>query len=155
MRFHRRPKFCKKQVNEALLTKTVPKNRDVNENHLNLLDDSMTSNNLNVPKHLLSNSDTKELVGQIVKQMVPQTQLQRTNWDQIIGHEETKLALEELVILPMEHPQLFSNCGLQHGTKSILLAGPPGTEPRSFYLIVPVCLVFLCNLFLASDFHIL
>ncbi|TRY66931.1 hypothetical protein TCAL_08033 [Tigriopus californicus] len=131
MRFHRRPKFCKKQVNEAVLTKTNPRNRDMNENHLNEHDEWLMTNNLNVPKYLLSNSETKELVGQILKQTVPHSQLQQTDWDHIIGHEEAKLAIEELAILPMEHPQLFSKCGLQYGTKSILLAGPPGTGKTS------------------------
>ena len=49
-----------------------------------------------------------------------------TRWDDVIGHGEVKDALEELLILPLQHPDLYKQAGLeQGGTKGVLLAGTP------------------------------
>ena len=48
-------------------------------------------------------------------------------FSQIGGLEETKAALQELVILPLVRPELFSSSNLLKPAKGVLLYGPPGT----------------------------
>ena len=48
-------------------------------------------------------------------------------FSQIGGLEETKAALQELVILPLVRQELFSSSNLLKPAKGVLLYGPPGT----------------------------
>lgn len=48
-----------------------------------------------------------------------------TTWDEIAGLENVKQAVNEIVIYPMQNPDLFQ--GLLSPAKGLLLFGPPGT----------------------------
>eukprot|EP00095_Tigriopus_kingsejongensis_P004111 maker-scaffold122_size333723-snap-gene-0.22 protein:Tk04111 transcript:maker-scaffold122_size333723-snap-gene-0.22-mRNA-1 annotation:"hypothetical protein EMIHUDRAFT_315231" len=130
MRFHRRPKFCKKQSSDAILNRPlpIPQGPTLKSDEE---EESVPSGGLVVPKSLTTTPESRELVAQILRHNLPPSKLFQNDWNTIIGHEEAKLALEELVILPFQHPELYSKCGLGHGTKSILLSGPPGTGKTS------------------------
>ncbi|CAN4081558.1 unnamed protein product [Withania somnifera] len=62
----------------------------------------------------------------LTKQIVPQGEI-GVKFDDIGALEEVKKALNELVILPMRRPELFSRGNLLRPCKGILLFGPPGT----------------------------
>lgn len=46
-------------------------------------------------------------------------------WEDVVGLEDAKKALEEAIILPQKYPQLF--VGKRKPWKAILMYGPPGT----------------------------
>lgn len=48
-----------------------------------------------------------------------------TTWDEIAGLENVKQAVNEIVVYPMQNPDLFQ--GLLSPAKGLLLFGPPGT----------------------------
>ena len=48
-------------------------------------------------------------------------------FDEIGGLDEAKAALRESLVLPLRHPELFSDSKLLAAPKGILLYGPPGT----------------------------
>ncbi|PON60932.1 Spastin [Parasponia andersonii] len=63
---------------------------------------------------------------QTLKALVPPGEI-GVKFDDIGALEDVKKALQELVILPMRRPELFSQGNLLRPCKGILLFGPPGT----------------------------
>lgn len=70
----------------------------------------------------LKNID-KNIGQRILNEVVHQKQ--DTKWDDIAGLENVKQAINEIVVYPMQNPELFQ--GLLAPAKGLLLFGPPGT----------------------------
>lgn len=75
---------------------------------------------LNDPR--LKNID-KKIAERILNEVVHQKA--DTKWDDIAGLDNVKQAINEIVVYPMQNPQLFQ--GLLAPAKGLLLFGPPGT----------------------------
>jgi SpoVK/Ycf46/Vps4 family AAA+-type ATPase len=65
----------------------------------------------------------KELVQIILNEVVDNGE--KVTFDDIAGLDDVKAAVDELLIFPMERPDLFT--GLRAAPKGLLLFGPPGT----------------------------
>lgn len=70
----------------------------------------------------LKNMD-KNIVERILNEVV--SQKADTKWDDIAGLEDVKQAINEIVVYPMQNPELFQ--GLLAPARGLLLFGPPGT----------------------------
>lgn len=70
----------------------------------------------------LKNID-KNIVKNILSEVV--SKKQPINWDDIAGLDNVKEAINEIVVYPMQNPDLFK--GLLAPAKGLLLFGPPGT----------------------------
>ncbi|KAJ4822817.1 hypothetical protein Tsubulata_015819 [Turnera subulata] len=75
---------------------------------------------------LLPNLAKDEYETNFVSAVVPPGEI-GVKFDDIGALEEVKRALNELVILPMQRPELFSHGNLLRPCKGLLLFGPPGT----------------------------
>ncbi|KAL7001520.1 hypothetical protein U1Q18_002672 [Sarracenia purpurea var. burkii] len=78
------------------------------------------------PSQNLKNLAKDEYESNFVSAVVPSGEI-GVKFDDIGALEEVKRALNELVILPMRRPELFSHGNLLRPCKGILLFGPPGT----------------------------
>ncbi|KAL6350849.1 hypothetical protein AAG906_031435 [Vitis piasezkii] len=78
------------------------------------------------PSHSLKNLAKDEYESNFVSAVVPPGEI-GVKFDDIGALEDVKKALNELVILPMRRPELFSHGNLLRPCKGILLFGPPGT----------------------------
>ncbi|KAF7131787.1 hypothetical protein RHSIM_Rhsim09G0074600 [Rhododendron simsii] len=78
------------------------------------------------PSQNLKNLAKDEYETNFVSAVVPPGEI-GVKFDDIGALEEVKKALNELVILPMRRPELFSHGNLLRPCKGILLFGPPGT----------------------------
>lgn len=70
----------------------------------------------------LKNID-KKIAERILNEVVHR--IQDTKWDDIAGLDNVKQAINEIVVYPMQNPELFQ--GLLAPAKGLLLFGPPGT----------------------------
>lgn len=78
------------------------------------------------PSQGLKNLAKDEYETNFVSAVVPPGEI-GVKFDDIGALENVKKALQELVILPMRRPELFSHGNLLRPCKGILLFGPPGT----------------------------
>ncbi|XAR53219.1 Adenosinetriphosphatase [Bertholletia excelsa] len=78
------------------------------------------------PSHSLKNLAKDMYESNFISAVVPQGET-GVKFDDVGALEEVKRALNELVILPMRRPELFSHGNLLRPCKGILLFGPPGT----------------------------
>ncbi|KAK2635745.1 hypothetical protein Ddye_030537 [Dipteronia dyeriana] len=78
------------------------------------------------PSQNLKNLAKDEYESNFVSAVVPSGEI-GVKFDDIGALEDVKKALNELVILPMSRPELFSRGNLLRPCKGILLFGPPGT----------------------------
>ncbi|KAL3835199.1 hypothetical protein ACJIZ3_009935 [Penstemon smallii] len=78
------------------------------------------------PSHDLKNLAKDEYEKNFVSAVVPPGEI-GVRFDDVGALEDVKKSLNELVILPMQRPELFSHGNLLRPCKGILLFGPPGT----------------------------
>ncbi|KAL1362040.1 hypothetical protein HN51_010333 [Arachis hypogaea] len=78
------------------------------------------------PSQNLKNLAKDEFESNFISAVVPPGEI-GVKFDDIGALENVKKALNELVILPMRRPELFSRGNLLRPCKGILLFGPPGT----------------------------
>ncbi|KAL0417043.1 UNVERIFIED_CONTAM: Spastin [Sesamum latifolium] len=78
------------------------------------------------PSQNLKNLAKDEYESNFVSAVVPPGEI-GVKFDDVGALEDVKKALNELVILPMRRPELFSRGNLLRPCKGILLFGPPGT----------------------------
>ncbi|KAK7312227.1 hypothetical protein VNO77_35941 [Canavalia gladiata] len=81
---------------------------------------------LRKPSQSLKNLAKDEFESNFISSVVPPGEI-GVKFDDIGALEDVKKALNELVILPMRRPELFSYGNLLRPCKGILLFGPPGT----------------------------
>ena len=107
------------------------------EEHEGEPDDYMGQAYFSIPKHLLANEETRELASIIAQDVVEikiednygQNTRANVSWEQVVGLEEAKEALEDAIILPTKHPEIYQVAGGKpfQQTCAVLLCGPPGT----------------------------
>ena len=107
-------------------------------------DDYMESNYFTIPKHMLANEETRELASIIAQDVIEinyedgaangcgiesSTSSSFVGWEQVVGLEDAKEALEDAIILPTKHPEIYEVASGKsfHQTGAVLLCGPPGT----------------------------
>nr|GMD37672.1 uncharacterized protein LOC109155101 isoform X2 [Ipomoea batatas] len=78
------------------------------------------------PSHGLKSLAKTEYESNFLSAVVPPGEI-GVRFDDVGALEDVKKALNELVILPMRRPELFSHGNLLRPCKGILLFGPPGT----------------------------
>ena len=59
----------------------------------------------------MQNEETRELATLIASDIVTNVRLEK-GFDDVVGHDAAKAALEEAVLMPMLHPDLFRQSGL-------------------------------------------
>ncbi|XP_074352361.1 uncharacterized protein LOC141691529 [Apium graveolens] len=77
-------------------------------------------------KSLMDLAPENEFEQRLLSQVIPSNDIGVT-FDEVGALEDVKDALKELVMLPLQRPELFSKGQLTKPCKGILLFGPPGT----------------------------
>ena len=57
----------------------------------------------------------------------PTSALSDLSLDSVVGLDDTKAVLREIILLPLQHPQLFRPGSIRSPLRTVLLSGPPGT----------------------------
>ena len=65
-----------------------------------------------IPKSLMRSEETRELAALIASDIVTNARSE-SGFDAVVGHDAAKAALEEAVLLPLRHPDLFRQSGLE------------------------------------------
>jgi vacuolar protein-sorting-associated protein 4 len=74
---------------------------------------------------MLMDRDRQVSLQQIASSVVHFDEKNRVTWDEVIGLEDVKHLLQDIILLPQQMPQLFT--GNRKVTRSVLLYGPSGT----------------------------
>lgn len=75
-------------------------------------------------EEILKNKNIDPKMAEMIENEIVDHQ-QIVTWDDVAGLENAKSCIKEVIIWPMQHPELFT--GLRKPPKGILLFGPPGT----------------------------
>ena len=118
----------------------APNSNHTGEEHVGEENDLIGSNYFSIPKHLLANEESRELASIIARDVIeinPDENIMnggpdvksKVSWEQVIGLEEAKEALEDAIILPSKHPEIYQVASGKpfQQTCAVLLCGPPGT----------------------------
>ena len=117
---------------------------EYDDNGVDNTTDYTESNYFTIPKHLLANEETRELASIIARDVIEinyedgpthncgmenSTNASYVSWEQVVGLEDAKEALEDAIILPTKHPEIYEMASGKsfHQTSAVLLCGPPGT----------------------------
>ena len=90
-----------------------------------------------IPKSILKSDDLRQIALSLIGTIFRPGKSKPVSLSDIVGQEEAKEKLEELVLLPLKYPGLLKESGLEHGTQAVLLAGPPGWEHPRLISMVP------------------
>jgi len=109
------------------------KNPDHNNDHILLTSESikeaLTLYDKSLPPQLKSIQEVEtdnEYEKRLLAEVIPATEI-NIKFEDIGAHDKVKETLQELVMLPLQRPELFRKGNLKKPCKGILLFGPPGT----------------------------
>lgn len=126
---------CRMHESEAVITKLKDKisksNRRRSSDSLTRINKSTVNNRNNKGDSDLLKGLDKELIEKINNDIVDSGE--QVSFDDIAGLQNAKDTVNELVIMPMLRPELFT--GLRACPKGLLLFGPPGTGELCVYFI--------------------
>lgn len=91
-------------------------------------ENSLNSNDLNNNYNSNNNNKSKDNESNQLKDKILNEIVQTTNdisWDDIVGLEQVKQSINEIVLWPLMRPDIFT--GLRNPPRGLLLFGPPGT----------------------------
>ena len=113
------------------------------DNEVDYNNEYIGSNYFTIPKQMLANEETRELASIIARDVIEinyeddlahscrneNSGNSSVSWEQVVGLEEAKEALEDSIILPTKHPEIYEVASGKsfHQTCAVLLCGPPGT----------------------------
>lgn len=78
----------------------------------------------NYSNNPIYNNVEPEMIERIMNEILSTDQLKSTSWNDVVGLEDVKQVLHEMVILPNKRPDIFT--GLRQPPRGLLFFGPPG-----------------------------